>query len=208
MRRAALFATAIALVMAFPAGLWAEEPSQVAASAELRTPAAFDAIQDQKKRSAALFDEMAKVITHPRCMNCHPVNNRPTQRDEMRPHQPPMVREDGMGPPGSHCNACHTSKNFIYVSAPGSVPGHAPWQLAPVSMGWVGLTVGEICAQLKDPKRNGERSLADLHKHNAEDGLVGWAWDPGEGRTPAPGTQEIFGALTKAWIDTGAVCPG
>ena len=74
-------------------------------------------------------------------------------------------------------------------------------------MGWVGLTAAEVCAQLKDPERNGDRTLAELHEHNAEDGLVGWGWEPGVGRTPAPGSQEVFGALTQAWIDTGAACP-
>ena len=68
-------------------------------------------------------------------------------------------------------------------------------------------SAAEICAQLKDPERNGGRSMAELHEHNAEDGLVGWGWHPGEGREPAPGSQEIFGELTKAWIDTGSACP-
>ncbi len=206
MRASLLIAAALAIV---PVGLLAEPPSQLNASGGLRGPDAFEAIADQTERSVALFDEMAKVITHPRCMNCHPVGDAPTQRDTMRPHQPPIVRgdESGMGPIASRCFSCHTSKNVRYVSAPGSVPGHTPWQLAPKSMGWVGLTVGEICAQLKDPDRNGGRNLAELYKHNAEDGLVGWGWDPGEGRTPAPGSQAIFGALTKAWIDTGAACP-
>jgi hypothetical protein len=55
--------------------------------------------------------------------------------------------------------------------------------------------------QLKYPERNGHRTLAELHEHMAEDGLVGWGW------RPAPGTQRIFGALVQAWIDAGAVCP-
>jgi hypothetical protein len=41
----------------------------------------------------------------------------------------------------------------------------------------------------------------------AQDDLVAWGWDPGPGREPAPGTQAIFGDLTKAWIETGAECP-
>jgi hypothetical protein len=41
----------------------------------------------------------------------------------------------------------------------------------------------------------------------AEDGLVGWGWQPGPGRTPAPGSQKELGELVKAWIDTGAHCP-
>jgi hypothetical protein len=31
--------------------------------------------------------------------------------------------------------------------------------------------------------------------------------DPGTGRQPAPGSEEQFGAIVQAWIDTGAECP-
>jgi hypothetical protein len=41
----------------------------------------------------------------------------------------------------------------------------------------------------------------------AEDSLVGWGWNPGTGREPAPGTQKEFGALAKAWVESGAACP-
>ena len=41
----------------------------------------------------------------------------------------------------------------------------------------------------------------------SEDSLVGWAWAPGVGRTPAPGTQAEFGTLMRAWADSGAHCP-
>ena len=41
----------------------------------------------------------------------------------------------------------------------------------------------------------------------AKDELVGWAWKPGVGREPAPGTQAAFGALVKAWAESGAACP-
>lgn len=40
-----------------------------------------------------------------------------------------------------------------------------------------------------------------------EDDLVGWGWDPGEGREPAPGTQAELGELARAWVDAGAACP-
>ena len=46
-------------------------------------------------------------------------------------------------------------------------------------MGWEGKTLGEICAQLKDPARNGNRSLEALVEHVGTDHLVGWAWAPG-----------------------------
>jgi hypothetical protein len=74
-------------------------------------------------------------------------------------------------------------------------------------MAWEGKTVSEICQQIKDPARNGERSLNDLVEHVGEDTLVGWAWNPGYGRTPAPGTQKQAGALVAAWVKSGAICP-
>jgi hypothetical protein len=46
-----------------------------------------------------------------------------------------------------------------------------------------------------------------VHEHAAKDDLVAWGWAPGVGRDPAPGTQELFGQLIKAWIDSGAQCP-
>ena len=68
-------------------------------------------------------------------------------------------------------------------------------------------TLAQICEQIKDPARNGGRSLEELVHHIGTDSLVGWAWAPGSGRTPAPGTQQIAGALADAWVKTGAVCP-
>ncbi len=175
----------------------------------LRSPDEFAGIADETARSVALFEEMMVVIGHPRCLNCHPVGDVPLQGDAMTPHQPPVVRGNAdFGAPGMRCNTCHGDENVPFTTKEGSIPGHAPWMLAPIETGWVGRTAGEICAQLKDEERNGGRTLAELHEHNAEDGLVGWGWDPGEGREPAPGSQEVFGALTAAWIETGAACPG
>ena len=51
------------------------------------------------------------------------------------------------------------------------------------------------------------KTLAELVDHMANDDLVGWGWNPGEGREPVPGTQEQFGELYKAWAATGAHCP-
>lgn len=181
----------------------------ITASNGLKPAAEFTAIKDDAKRATAIFEEMAKVITHPRCLNCHPRDDSPRQGENQALHNPPVTRADeaGMGAPGMRCTTCHTSKNVAFIGAEGSVPGHDIWHLPPKSMGWIGLSVGEICEQLKDPKRNGDRTLADIHEHNAKDGLVGWAWNPGQGREPAPGTQAQFGELTKAWIDAGGHCP-
>ena len=101
------------------------------------------------------------------------------------------------------CSICHQNANFD----PGRVPGHPEWHLAPREMAWEGKTVAEICAQIKDPARNGGRKPEDLIHHIGEDTLVGWAWAPGFGRSPAPGTQQQAGALVEAWVKTGAACP-
>ena len=170
----------------------------------LATPESFAAISDTAARSAALFAEVGKVLTHPRCLNCHPAGDRPRQGDVSRLHQPPVERgADGFGLPAMRCPICHQQANF----EPGRVPGNPIWHLAPREMAWEGKTLGEICAQIKDPARNGGRSLEALVEHIGTDHLVGWAWAPGYGRRPAPGTQKEAGALVEAWTKTGAVCP-
>jgi hypothetical protein len=158
----------------------------------------------QSARSLALFREASKVITSPRCMNCHPAGERPTQGDAMRPHQPLVIRGPaGFGVPAMQCSTCHQTAN----SDAGQVPGNPGWHLAPASMAWQGRSLGEICRQLKDPARNGGKDMPALVKHMAEDELVGWAWRPDRGRRPAPGTQKEFGAIVEAWIASGAACP-
>lgn len=170
----------------------------------LKSVQSFASIADDKQRSLALFQEVGKVITHARCMNCHPAGDRPSQGDDRHPHMPLVVRgADNFGAIGMRCTTCHGPANFD----PGGVPGNPVWHLAPIEMAWVGKSLGQICEQIKDPNRNGGKSMDELLHHMAEDSLVGWGWNPGVGREPAPGTQKEFGALFKAWIDTGAVCP-
>lgn len=199
----ALIAGAIAAgVIAF--GMEREADAAIQPSLTLQPVSSFDKIKNKQQRAVALFQEAGKVIQSPRCMNCHPATERPTQTDGMRPHQPLVVRGDGgMGAPGMFCNTCHHAANF---NAAG-VPGHPKWHLAPAEMAWQGKSLGAICEQIKDRKRNGNMDLAAIVKHMGEDDLVGWAWSPGPGRTPAPGTQKEFGALIKAWVDAGATCP-
>ena len=177
---------------------------------ELRSPSEFSSIQDPLTRSRALFTEAAKVIMNPRCMNCHPATNRPTQGNDQHTHMPPVIRGDnGDGVAGNTCGACHTERNVTLREKASyeSIPGHPRWGLAPIEMAWQGKSMGEICAQLKDTVRNGGRDLALLQEHLAKDDLVAWGWNPGAGRAPVPGTQEQLGELIKAWIDTGAQCP-
>ena len=184
--------------------MWAAYAVSDGPSDTLPTPESFAGIADTAARSAALFTELGKVLTHPRCVNCHPAGDRPRQTDVSRLHQPPVQRgPDGLGLPAMRCPICHQQANF----EPGRVPGNPIWHLAPREMAWEGKTLGQICAQIKDPARNGGRSLEALVEHIGTDHLVGWAWTPGFGRRPAPGTQGQAGALLEAWVKTGAACP-
>jgi hypothetical protein len=199
----ALLSSAIVVGVAFVASSQ-PRPRPVTLAASLRPVSSFDGIKNQRTKSIALFREAGKVIQHPRCINCHPAGNRPTQTDWMKPHQPLVTRgKDGHGAPGMECKTCHHVANYDAAT----VPGHPEWHLAPVSMAWQGRSLGQICTQIKDPKRNGGKDMAALIHHMSEDTLVGWAWSPGKGRAAAPGTQAEFGNLIKAWAATGAYCP-
>jgi hypothetical protein len=70
----------------------------------LPPPSAFSDIADRAARSRALFAEAAKVITSPRCMNCHPAGDNPSQGDTEHVHRPAAFRgEAGVGVPGLPC---------------------------------------------------------------------------------------------------------
>src|ERR1700704_5107474 len=114
-------ASCTALLLVFGDETAAQDPT------ELRSPSDFSRIQDSQARSRALFVEAAKVITNPRCMNCHPATDSPLQGNDKHSHIPPVVRgEAGGGGPGNQCAACHTQSNYTlleratdYESIPG-----------------------------------------------------------------------------------------
>ncbi|HTG37655.1 Isoquinoline 1-oxidoreductase subunit [Sphingomonas sp.] len=171
--------------------------------AALRPASAFADIADPQARSVALFQEAGRVIQHPRCLNCHPRTDRPTQTAAMRPHMPAVTRgPDGGGASELRCTTCHRPANFDVAN----IPGNPKWALAPAEQAWQGRSLGEICRQLLDPSRS-HMTQAQLLEHMRADELVGWAWHPGGTREPAPGTQAQFGALIEAWLASGATCP-
>ncbi|MEL7028063.1 MAG: Isoquinoline 1-oxidoreductase subunit [Pseudomonadota bacterium] len=164
--------------------------------------------EEDKAASVDAFLELAPVLQHPRCVNCHPKGESPLIGDDGRAHLPRVVRgPDGHGQ-GLKCTVCHGPQNNPGTGAPG-----APnWHLAPASMGWEGLSVPEICAALTDPEMNGGKTPEQVAVHMAEDPLVAWAWDPGmrpgrRERSVPPVDLETFGALARAWAASGAHCP-
>lgn len=182
-----------------------EPPPQLppVAKSELRPLLAFAEL-GRPQRSAALFAEAARVMRHPRCSNCHPSGSSPSQGLLAEYHDPPVMRgPDSRGVVGMRCEGCHQATNLELSR----VPGAQDWHLAPLSMAWQGRSLEEICQNLKNPKSNGDRTLAEVVDHTAHDALVAWGWAPGNGREPAPGSQAEFTALMQAWVDSGAQCP-
>ncbi len=157
--------------------------------------------------SRAAFLQVYRVLTSPRCQNCHPAGDAPLQGDDSYVHLQNVKRgKDGHGVYGMRCDTCHQAMNLSGEHMP---PGNPKWSLPlpEQKMVFVGRTPGELCRQLKDPKQNGGRTLAMLLDHIANDDLVGWAWNPGDGRTSPPLTRVETAAQMKVWVEGGAACP-
>lgn len=195
----------VAFALAGLAGFAAaqEQPQPPAAG---RQPAVAD-----RAAGLAEWEKVFRVFSHPRCANCHVEDERPmwsgAHYGTTRPHAFNVKRgEDGsgFGNAGLRCGTCHGETNATVLHGP---PGAPHWHLAPAEMVWWEKSSAEICAQIKDPQRNGGRSLAEVAEHVRSDALVLWGWEPGPGREPAPGSaDETFAALT-AWAEAGAPCP-
>lgn len=154
------------------------------------------------------FAAAAPVFFHPRCMNCHPIGDRPLQGDQSLPHAMNVQRgADGLGRAAMRCFSCHQTRNLPGAHMP---PGAPTWHLTPpdIPMVFQGRSVGELCRQMKDPERNGGKTVAQIVEHVTHDELVLWGWRPGNGRTPVSMPHDEFAARMKAWADNGAACPG
>lgn len=166
---------------------------------------AADAPKSDAKTS---FDVVAKVLLSPRCRNCHPAGDRPLQHDDGRIHAQEVGR--GASKLGLECSACHQQAPLAAaVTGPATPPAAPNWGLPPEKspMVFEGRTPAQLCRQMKDPAQNGGKDLAAILHHLEKDELVGWGWNPGEGRTPVPVPRAELVAAFRAWMDGGAVCP-
>jgi hypothetical protein len=169
----------------------------------------FAADQDsQREVSLKYFDQAVTVFQHPRCLNCHPAGEQPHQGLDMHRHLMNVQRgAHDEGASGMRCATCHGEENNRFSN----VPGAPKWKLAPKNLAWEGLSKGDLCRRLKDPKNPvlfaEGKTKEEFIKHNAEDKLVAWGWNPGAGREPAPMTQKKFGEIIARWVNTGAACP-
>ncbi|MGH9899951.1 MAG: hypothetical protein ACRD4L_13990, partial [Pyrinomonadaceae bacterium] len=157
--------------------------------------------------ASAAFLSVADVFAHPRCMNCHPTGDVPLQGDDSHLHAMNVKRgPKGEGRYAMQCSTCHQLSNLPGANMP---PGTPNWHLPPPEMRMVfqNKTPGELCRQLKDPKQNGNKTIAQIITHVTSDQLVLWGWSPGEGRTPVPRPHQEFAAKMTEWADKGAACP-
>jgi hypothetical protein len=165
---------------------------------------------EQRQAALAAFTTVQTVLQHPRCQNCHIPGDAPLQFDAGIAHRQHVLRgPKGMGAAGLPCSTCHGTANTPASYGPHTPPGAPNWHLPPPErkMVFIGLSAADLCATVKDPKRNGGRDLAAFLKHVSEDKLVLWGWDPGVGRAPVSVPHDEFVAATKTWIAGGAPCP-
>ena len=155
------------------------------------------------------FHKMMDVLTHKRCVNCHPSDNIPKQGDDSHPHNFGIKRgENNLGYAATNCVTCHQTENNSYSG----VPGAPEWSLAPHSMRWEGLNRFEIAESMMDPERNGGRTPEETLHHLTEHELVLWAWTPGvdvEGnlRELPPVPLDEYREAVEKWFEEGHIIP-
>jgi len=157
-------------------------------------------------KAVAGFESIVPVLHHPRCMNCHSTGDYPRAGNDRHLHTMNVRRgADGHGLAAVRCSTCHQDHNLAGLHMPPGAPG---WELPGPAMPmiWEGLSDRDLCGLLKDPARNGHRSVAQIvaHMHTP---LVAWGWSPGEGRTPVPMSRQHFLEQIAQWADNGAACP-
>jgi hypothetical protein len=160
---------------------------------------------DAKAREA--FLSIIPVLKHPRCLNCHATGDFPRQGDDSHIHTQNVKRGfAGQGKFGQKCSTCHQEQNVAGLNMP---PGAPNWHLPPANMPmiWEGKAPGQICQQVKDPKQNGGKSIAQIVDHVTSDKLVLWGWNPGDGRTLPPMNHDEFARRFEDWARYGAACP-
>lgn len=202
-----LFALLGTSLLTLPAIMALAGPAQAQDAQPAPAPIAVDPV-----KGLPAWEKVYAVFSHPRCANCHVADDRPRWSGA---HYGPTSRfhafnvqrgvdGSGFGNAGLRCTTCHFDSNSSVLHGP---PGAANWHLAPAEMVWFEKSSAEICAQIKDPQRNGGRTLEAVSAHVRDDKLVAWGWSPGPGREPAPGSaEETFRALEE-WRLAGAPCP-
>ena len=183
--------------------------AHVSAQDEATEPSAGERQQTSSSANLTNFETMMRVLTHKRCVNCHPNDGVPRQGEDSHPHYFGMARgADNHGFEATKCQTCHQAENNDYSG----VPGTPEWSLAPHSMRWQGLSAEEIAESMLDPQRNGQRTHEQVLHHLTDHELVLWAWEPGvdaagNPREKPPVPLDAYRKAVKQWFKDGAVIP-
>ena len=192
-------------VMLLGTGAWAAGEEVV-----LNVPAEGSVTVEQGLEAWARIYEVA---SHPRCSNCHVGDsNRPMwsgpSYGKARAHGMNInAGESRIGAEFIPCATCHVSN-----SVGGNAGAHmapqvaADWQLPPVEFEWFGKSSDEVCAQLRDPDRNGDRGFMEIANHLDHDVILHWAWTPGGGREAAPYSLQEHVNDVLVWGVAGMPC--
>jgi len=168
-----------------------------------------------KADGLAAWSRIYEVTSHPRCSNCHTgASDRPMwsgpSYGKTRAHGMNIrAGESRMGVEYVPCATCHvTNQNTSSTNeTPHTAPQvAAPWRLAPIEADWFGKSSDEVCMQLRDPERNGDRTMEDLAAHLDHDLILHWAWDPGGDREPAPYNLKDHISDILTWGSAGFPC--
>lgn len=205
------FLSTLLAACVFAAGLALS--ASAATASEKRTDAAAS-LPDKVKNSEGLVNwgKVHQVFSHPRCANCHVGgDHKPIWAglgDGLQPRKHGMNVSGGASRMGAEtglaCMTCHTEHNSTVPHGP---PGSHGWALAPVQMEWFGKSSAAICAQIKDTKRNGGRTLEQVAHHVETEPLVLWSWRPGPGREAPPFSSAEVAGFIRTWARLGAPCP-
>jgi hypothetical protein len=76
-----------------------------------------------------------------------------------------------------------------------------------MKMVFYGLSAGDLCRNIKNPRATGGKNLAAMMEHIRANRQVAWGWAPGGGRKPPPATRTETVAAFKTWMNAGAPCP-
>ncbi len=191
----------VALLAIFPAATHAADDTEINPPASATEAEGLDA-----------WSRIYEVTSHPRCANCHtgpsdrPMWSGANYGPKPRPHGM-NIRAGGsrIGAGTLPCATCPGGQNGDVPHSPPGTP--VGWMLAPVEAHWFGQPSRTICEQLRDPERNGGRTLNEVAQHLGHDLILRWAWAPGPGREAAPySLQEHIDDLL-IWGVAGAPCP-
>jgi hypothetical protein len=138
----------------------------------------------QRRQLLAAFATVARVALSPRCHNCYTSVDYPRQGDDRLRHLFHVTRgSSDMGASALPCSTYHGSANNSASGMPGV---DDQWRLAPLAMGWDGLSAPGLCRQLTGPRHNG-KSQWRCHCRPSEDAVrrLGVGGGDGSGGTTA-----------------------